>query len=62
MILHLAAVKGRNPWRILDGNLGPILEATHRTLEERPHALVGVAVMPRQQVAPAVRPPQRSMP
>ncbi len=54
-VLHLAAVlEGRHPWRILDGNLGPILDAARRSLRERPHALIGVTVMPGPQVAPAI--------
>jgi anaerobic magnesium-protoporphyrin IX monomethyl ester cyclase len=54
-ILHLAAVlEGRHPWRILDGNLGPITSAALRALTERRHALVGVTVMPGPQVAPAI--------
>jgi radical SAM superfamily enzyme YgiQ (UPF0313 family) len=54
-ILSLGAVlEGRHPWRILDGNLGPIRDAALRALRERPHALVGVTVMPGPQVAPAI--------
>jgi anaerobic magnesium-protoporphyrin IX monomethyl ester cyclase len=54
-ILHLAAMlEGHRPWRILDGNLGPIEEEAHRALRERPHALVGVTVMPGPQVATAI--------
>jgi anaerobic magnesium-protoporphyrin IX monomethyl ester cyclase len=54
-ILSLAAVlEGRHPWSILDGNLGPIVDAAIRALSERPHALVGVTVMPGPQVATAI--------
>ena len=54
-VLNLAAVlEGRRPWKILDGNAGPILEAALATLAARPHALVGVTVMPGPQVAPAI--------
>lgn len=54
-VLHLAAVlEGRHPWRILDGNRGPILDLARRTLAEAPHALVGVTVMPGPQVATAI--------
>lgn len=54
-VLNLAAVlEGRHPWRILDGNRGPILDAALATLAARPHALVGVTVMPGPQVAPAI--------
>jgi radical SAM superfamily enzyme YgiQ (UPF0313 family) len=54
-VLHLAAVlEGRRPWRILDGNLGPIVEPALQALRERPHALVGVTVMPGPQVATAI--------
>jgi radical SAM superfamily enzyme YgiQ (UPF0313 family) len=54
-ILQLAAVlEGRYPWRILDGNLGPILDAAYAALKERPHALIGVTVMPGPQVATAI--------
>ncbi|HVY39742.1 MAG TPA: radical SAM protein [Polyangia bacterium] len=55
-ILHLAAVlEGRRPWSILDGNLG--LDVTRAALDRlaaRPHALVGVTVMPGPQVQPAI--------
>ena len=47
-------LEGRHPWRILDGNRGPILDAALATLAARPHALVGVTVMPGPQVAPAI--------
>jgi radical SAM superfamily enzyme YgiQ (UPF0313 family) len=54
-VLNLAAVlEGQRPWQILDGNLGPIVEPAMRALAERPHALVGVTVMPGPQVAPAI--------
>jgi radical SAM superfamily enzyme YgiQ (UPF0313 family) len=54
-LLHLGAVlEGRRPWQILDGNLGPIVEAARRALDARPHAAVGVTVMPGPQVAPAI--------
>jgi anaerobic magnesium-protoporphyrin IX monomethyl ester cyclase len=54
-LLHLGAVlEGRREWRILDGNLGPIQSAALGALAERPHALVGVTVMPGPQVAPAI--------
>ena len=54
-VLNLGAVlEGRRPWRILDGNRGPITDAALAALAERPHALVGVTVMPGPQVAPAI--------
>src|SRR6185437_12422304 len=54
-VLNLAAVlEGRRPWQILDANRGPIIEPALRALAERPHALVGVTVMPGPQVAPAI--------
>jgi radical SAM superfamily enzyme YgiQ (UPF0313 family) len=54
-LLNLGAVlEGRRPWRILDGNRGPITGAALAALAERPHALVGVTVMPGPQVAPAI--------
>ncbi|MDP8999489.1 MAG: B12-binding domain-containing radical SAM protein [Myxococcota bacterium] len=54
-LLHLAAVlEERHSWRILDGNLGPILDPALRALGESPHALVGVTVMPGPQVATAI--------
>jgi anaerobic magnesium-protoporphyrin IX monomethyl ester cyclase len=55
-LLHLAAVlEGERPWQIVDGNVdddlvGSVLAA----LAARPHALVGVSVMPGPQVAPAI--------
>jgi len=56
-IVHLAAVlDGRWPWSIVDGNLGgdSIRLALDR-LAARPHALVGVTVMPGPQVRPAIQ-------
>ena len=54
-VLNLAAVlEGRRPWQILDGNRGPITGAALAALGARPHALVGVTVMPGPQVAPAI--------
>jgi anaerobic magnesium-protoporphyrin IX monomethyl ester cyclase len=55
-LLHLAAVlEGERPWRILDGNLEPdLVGAVLAELRSRPHALVGVTVMPGPQVAPAI--------
>src|SRR6185295_13977679 len=54
-ILNLGAVlEGRRPWQILDGNVGPIADAALAALAARPHALVGVTVMPGPQVAPAI--------
>jgi radical SAM superfamily enzyme YgiQ (UPF0313 family) len=54
-ILHLGAVlEGKVPWRILDGNVGPIVGAALEALRERPHALVGVTVMPGPQVVTAI--------
>jgi len=54
-VLNLGAVlDGRRPWRILDGNLGPIVDAARSALSEQPHAMVGVTVMPGPQVAPAI--------
>ena len=56
-ILHLAgALEGRWPWSIVDGNLGgdSIRLALDR-LAARPHALVGVTVMPGPQVWPAIQ-------
>jgi radical SAM superfamily enzyme YgiQ (UPF0313 family) len=55
-LLHLAAVvDGERPWRILDGNFEPdLVRATIDTLRSRPHALVGVTVMPGPQVATAI--------
>src|SRR6478735_8298300 len=54
-LLNLGAVlEGQRPWRILDGNRGPIAGAALAALAERPHALVGVTVMPGPQVAPAI--------
>jgi len=54
-VLNLAAIlEGRHPWQILDGNRGPITGDALAALAERPHALVGVTVMPGPQVAPAI--------
>jgi radical SAM superfamily enzyme YgiQ (UPF0313 family) len=54
-VLNLGAVlEGRHPWRIVDGNLGPIVNAALAALAAEPHALVGVTVMPGPQVAPAI--------
>jgi radical SAM superfamily enzyme YgiQ (UPF0313 family) len=54
-VLNLAAVlEGRRPWQILDGNRGPITAAALAALGARPHAMVGVTVMPGPQVAPAI--------
>jgi anaerobic magnesium-protoporphyrin IX monomethyl ester cyclase len=55
-IVHLGAVlEGRWPWGILDGNLtrDPVRAALAR-LAARPHALVGITVMPGPQVIPAI--------
>jgi radical SAM superfamily enzyme YgiQ (UPF0313 family) len=55
-LLHLAAVlEGRRPWKIIDGNferdaVGSALAA----LAARPHALVGLTVMPGPQVVTAI--------
>ena len=55
-ILHLAAVlEGHRPWSILDGNLGlDVSRAALDRLSARPHALVGITVMPGPQVLPAI--------
>jgi anaerobic magnesium-protoporphyrin IX monomethyl ester cyclase len=55
-LLHLAAVvDGQRPWKILDGNFERDLVAEAlATLRDRPHALVGLTVMPGPQVAPAI--------
>lgn len=55
-LLHLAAVlEGRHPWRILDGNVErDLVGLAVRAVRERPHALVGLTVMPGPQVAPAI--------
>jgi anaerobic magnesium-protoporphyrin IX monomethyl ester cyclase len=55
-IVHLTAVlEGRWPWNILDGNrhVDPTASAL-RVLGSRPHALVGLTVMPGPQVIPAI--------
>ncbi len=56
-ILHLAAVlEGRRPWSIADGNLGgDLVGLALKRLAARPHALVGVTVMPGPQVLPAIQ-------
>lgn len=55
-LLHLAAaLDDDRPWSILDGNLEPELApAALAALAARPHALVGISVMPGPQVAPAI--------
>ncbi len=55
-LLHLGAVlEGRWPWRILDGNFeDDVVEMALRCLREKPHALVGITVMPGPQVGPAI--------
>ncbi|HXJ20294.1 MAG TPA: radical SAM protein [Polyangia bacterium] len=55
-ILHLGAVlEGRRPWSIVDGNLGgDAVRLALDRLSSRPHALVGVTVMPGPQVIPAI--------
>ena len=55
-ILHLAGVlEGRWPWSIADGNLGGDLsKLVLSRLAARPHALVGITVMPGTQVLPAI--------
>ena len=55
-LLHLAAVvDGQRPWKILDGNfVRDLVAEALATLRDRPHALVGVTVMPGPQVAPAI--------
>jgi radical SAM superfamily enzyme YgiQ (UPF0313 family) len=56
-VLNLGAVlEGQRPWRVVDGNLDPDEVGTAlAALAERPHALVGVTVMPGPQVGPAIR-------
>ncbi len=56
-ILHLAAaLEGRRPWSIVDGNLGgDVVRQALDRLAAQPHALVGVTVMPGPQVLPAVQ-------
>ena len=50
-----AALEGKAPYRLLDGNLDPDVEATLlAALGEAPHALVGMTVMPGPQVGPAI--------
>lgn len=55
-LLHLSAVlEGRNPHRIIDGNVDPNAASTALSaLADREHALVGITVMPGPQVAPAI--------
>ncbi|MDP9150759.1 MAG: B12-binding domain-containing radical SAM protein, partial [Myxococcota bacterium] len=54
-VLHLGAVlEGRTPFRILDGNRGPIEDLALQALAGRSHALLGVTVMPGPQVATAI--------
>ncbi len=55
-IVHLTAVlEGRWPWDIVDGNrLADPTATTLRLLGARPHALVGLTVMPGPQVIPAI--------
>lgn len=55
-ILHLAAVlEGQRPWSILDGNLrANLARGAFERLSARPHALVGITVMPGPQVLPAI--------
>ncbi len=55
-ILHLAAVlEGRWPWDIVDGNrIGDPVRTALARLKARPHALVGITVMPGPQVIPAI--------
>jgi radical SAM superfamily enzyme YgiQ (UPF0313 family) len=55
-LLHLAAVlEGQRPWQILDGNfITDLVSAALGALRARPHALVGITVMPGPQVAPAI--------
>ena len=55
-IVHLTAVlEGRWPWSIVDGNrLADPTATTLRLLRARPHALVGLTVMPGPQVIPAI--------
>lgn len=56
-LLSLAAVlEGRREYEILDGNVEPRLEEkVLSALARKPHALVGVSVMPGPQVAPAIQ-------
>ena len=55
-LVHLgAALEGRWPWRIADGNREPeTLRTTVARLAARDHAMVGVSVMPGPQVATAI--------
>src|SRR5437868_4434075 len=55
-VLNLAAVlEGHWPWQIVDGNLAPSpVRAALDALAARPHAMVGVTVMPGPQVPTAI--------
>jgi anaerobic magnesium-protoporphyrin IX monomethyl ester cyclase len=55
-LLSLAAVlEGRSEYRLIDGNVDPDPVKTARGfLQENPHAVIGVSVMPGPQVAPAI--------
>ncbi|RMH16150.1 MAG: radical SAM protein [Acidobacteria bacterium] len=50
-----AALEGRHPYRILDGNLDPrLIDNTLGALAEAPAAALALTVMPGPQVAPAI--------
>jgi len=55
-VLHLAAVlEGERPWQILDGNFDrDVVSTAVAAVRARPHAMVGVTVMPGPQVATAI--------
>ena len=55
-LLHLAAaLEGDRPWRILDGNVeADLASVALAALAARPHALVGISVMPGPQVVSAI--------
>jgi radical SAM superfamily enzyme YgiQ (UPF0313 family) len=55
-LVHLgAALEGRWPWRIADGNREPeVVRVALARLAARDHAMVGVTVMPGPQVATAI--------
>ena len=55
-VLNLAAaLEGRWPWTILDGNVEPDpIRAAITALRARPHALVGMSVMPGPQLISAI--------
>ncbi len=55
-LLHLAAaLEDDRPWGIVDGNVDPTpIQTALATLASRPHALVGVTVMPGPQVPTAI--------